>query len=106
MDPQETLRLIEIYIHKGRRAGRPERYFQDAGDLLEEYWAWRKRGGFEPKGGDDRARELGIELSDAWEEYETEEERSRAIHEGLSEAWGPEENPSVPAKKLKSRLLR
>lgn len=32
--------------------------YDTAREALDDYGAWRKRGGFEPPGGDDRAREL------------------------------------------------
>lgn len=84
MDPQVTLDQAERHIRTGAKTAnesRSQEAFREAGDKLEDYWEWRKRGGFEPKGGDARARRLGEKLSTAWETRESEDARDRAVHE-------------------------
>ena len=51
MDPQSTLRLAASCLELGDYAG--------ARNALDDYWAWRDRGGFEPTGGDALAKEIG-----------------------------------------------
>jgi hypothetical protein len=83
MDPQVTLDQAERYIRKGTTTAneaRSQEAFREAADKLEDYWAWRNRGGFEPPGGDARAHRLANELSAAWEKREEEEARDRATH--------------------------
>lgn len=103
MDPAETLRIAEALIHSGRKASgwRATADFRRAGDQLEEYREWRRRGGFEPKGGDARAERLSERLNDAWDRHDDEEARDRAVHADYFE------NPSNPStRKLKNRLMR
>lgn len=50
MDPKETLRLARNAIN--------DRDWEDARYLLAEYRQWRRRGGFQPKGGDKTATAL------------------------------------------------
>ncbi len=101
MDPAKTLQLASIAVHKGKTAGgwRALEYFGRAGEHLNDYWAWRNRGGFEPDGGDRQAEDLAEELSDAWEKESDEQDRDRAEHADYFE------NPKE-TKKLKAKLLR
>lgn len=80
--PERSLELASVFIHKGARASgwRAQRYFNDAGEQIQQYWEAREQGVDEPDRGDARARELGEELSDAWEKHESEEQTSRAVH--------------------------
>lgn len=50
MDPEETLNKTETLIREGA--------YQDAKEMLENYFEWRRSGGFEPKDGDARASKI------------------------------------------------
>jgi hypothetical protein len=57
MDPEAVLRDAESHLRAGERAA--------AAEALAAYRAWRRGGGFEPAGGDARARELAARLAEA-----------------------------------------
>jgi len=48
MDPEKCLALAQRCFVERDRAG--------ARQALRDYWEWRKKGGFEPKDGDKRAK--------------------------------------------------
>ena len=50
MDPAATLALVEQHLQAGR--------LDDARAALRDFWTWRRRGGFQPPGGDALARRL------------------------------------------------
>jgi hypothetical protein len=50
VDPEQALRDAETQLEAGEAT--------EALTLLEAYWTWRRNGGFEPKGGDARARRV------------------------------------------------
>jgi hypothetical protein len=54
MDPQACLDWIANHLDDGD--------LEEAAYLLDEYRRWRAHGGFEPPGGDERARLLGERL--------------------------------------------
>lgn len=83
MDPEATLQLVKTHFTKGKKASgyRAQQHFHDAGESLNDYWTWRRRGGFEPKNGDRRAEDLAEQISDAWEKLSDEEQRDRDVHE-------------------------
>jgi hypothetical protein len=106
MDPAATLKLVQGHIKAGARASgwRAMEHFSEAGDSLYEYWGWRERGGFEPKGGDAQARKLGDELSTAFEKHEEEEEKDRAVHQDFEANPKPrKKRPAKPARSYKTR---
>lgn len=75
MDPEQKLQIASTFIEKGKRASgtTARRYFTDAGDRIEAYWASNGR----TTTGDLRAHDLGVELSDALGDLEDEEDRGR-----------------------------
>jgi hypothetical protein len=83
MNVQDTLQRVAIFVTKGSKASgwRAEQYFNDAGEQLSTYWAWRKKAGKHLPQADDQARQLGIELSEAWEKHEREEQQHRDVHQ-------------------------
>lgn len=50
MDPEATLRMAEQLMDCQPR---------ESLDLLSHYWQWRKKLGFEPEDGDNRAKAIG-----------------------------------------------
>ncbi len=50
MDPKACLDRMEAAINAGDEA--------EAREAYADYWEWRNKGGFEPEGGDARARQL------------------------------------------------
>lgn len=58
MDPQAALDMATRALKR--------KDYDTAGEHLEAYWDWRRRGGFQPKGGDRKAERLGAKLSDEW----------------------------------------
>lgn len=85
MDPKAALDSAE-------RALKRKDYYT-AGEYLDNYWEWRRRGGFEPKGGDKRASKLGEKLSEEWEGGES----------GWGDAGGVEGEGYENPKKRKSK---
>ena len=57
MDPEQALRDATTHLVAA--------HLCDAATALAGYWAWRRKGGFEPRDGDRRARDLGRHLASA-----------------------------------------
>lgn len=92
MDPEATLNAAQANLAAGKKASgwRALEWFDRAGQRLEDYWAWRRRGGFEPPKGDRRAGDIAEELSDAWEKESDRVAEDRAAH---ADYW--ENNPNT-----------
>lgn len=72
MDPEQTLREAYLAIAAARRCRGRERAeaIEEALDRLTSYVDWRRMGGFEPRNGDARKRELWVMLDDLRESEE------------------------------------
>ena len=66
MDPKQTLREAYLFVCEARRCSGRERAdaIEEALDRLTSYAGWRSMGGFEPRKGDVKARELWAMLDD------------------------------------------
>lgn len=66
MDPKVTLREAYRFIREAQRCSGEERTYaiEEALDRLTSYAGWRSMGGFEPRKGDAKARELWAILDD------------------------------------------
>jgi hypothetical protein len=56
LDPEQALHDAETHLQAGELA--------EAQESLEAYRGWRRGGGFEPAGGDVRARDLAARLAE------------------------------------------
>lgn len=72
MDPQQALRDAYRFVCEARKRSGRERAeaIEDALDRLTSYAGWRSMGGFEPRNGDAKARELWAMLDDLRESEE------------------------------------
>lgn len=70
MDPEKTLKEAYRFVCEARRCSGRERAdaIEEALDRLTSYVDWRRMGGFEPRKGDARKRELWAMLDDLREE--------------------------------------
>ena len=72
MDPEVTLKDAYRFIREAQQCSGEERTYaiEEALDRLTSYVDWRRMGGFEPRNGDARKRELWAMLDDLRESEE------------------------------------
>lgn len=58
MDPKATLDAAESAIKCAEQPGDSQPFIEDAEDHLAAYAEWRRKGGFEPDGGDLKLQSL------------------------------------------------
>jgi len=63
MDPQACLDAVESAIKAAEMPGDNTSHIEDAEEHLANYREWRRKGGFQPKGGDARLVSLTLRLA-------------------------------------------
>jgi len=100
MDPEAALARAEQALR--------DENIDEVISALEDYWSWREKGGYEPEGGDSRARAIGNRLHSASRGPRVDDAFIRGVVTGLlveARSRVKRDDFATISDKLKARLV-